>query len=285
MKARITYFLETAKDRKDVATTIADFLSVDAAYMSPPTFGYRAGGWEAVADDEGVLLSTPLLEKNEFTTLEPVLDFLKESDLLPSGHMTVDVRADAFDASVIDRMSAIVEGKSTLIEHAFVADKHADASATKHGASLDFFTATYDTEWVVAALQFSVQVYEQAARQKRVTMKEKPVDNEKYAFRCFLLRLQMNGPEYKTTRSALLRHLSGDGSFKTGKRKKEVEADVAQDLPDVGLDEAALETDGETPMAADRGNVAATEGDDFLDDDTPEESEESAAGFDVPDFD
>ncbi len=33
---------------------------------------------------------------------------------------------------------------------------------------------------------------------KRVTATEKPVDNEKYAFRCFLLRLGFIGSEYKS---------------------------------------------------------------------------------------
>lgn len=45
--------------------------------------------------------------------------------------------------------------------------------------------------------------------------KEKPVDNEKYAFRCFLLKLGFIGDEYKTTRKILLQNLSGNGAWKT----------------------------------------------------------------------
>ncbi len=52
---------------------------------------------------------------------------------------------------------------------------------------------------------------------KRITAKEKPVDNEKYAFRCFLLRLGFIGDAYKTDRKILLRNLSGSSAFKSGK--------------------------------------------------------------------
>ena len=51
---------------------------------------------------------------------------------------------------------------------------------------------------------------------KRVTATEKPVDNEKYAFRCFLLRLGFIGSEYKAERKILLKNLSGSSAFKNG---------------------------------------------------------------------
>lgn len=55
-----------------------------------------------------------------------------------------------------------------------------------------------------------------STRQKRVNAKEKPVDNERYAFRCFLLRLGFIGDEYKTDRKILIRMLPGNSAFKGG---------------------------------------------------------------------
>ncbi len=55
-----------------------------------------------------------------------------------------------------------------------------------------------------------------SANAKRVSMTEKPVDNEKYAFRCFLLRLGFIGREHKITRKILLRNLEGSSAFKNG---------------------------------------------------------------------
>ena len=49
-----------------------------------------------------------------------------------------------------------------------------------------------------------------------MTMKEKNVENEKYAFRCFLLRLGFIGDEYKETIKILLKNLTGNGAWKNG---------------------------------------------------------------------
>ena len=45
------------------------------------------------------------------------------------------------------------------------------------------------------------------------------MDNEKYAFRCFLLRLGMIGNAYKESRKILLQNLIGSSAFKSGHRK------------------------------------------------------------------
>ena len=51
---------------------------------------------------------------------------------------------------------------------------------------------------------------------------EKETDNDKYAFRCFLLRLGFIGAEFKTERKILLRNLAGSSAFRSG-QPKEVE--------------------------------------------------------------
>lgn len=58
-----------------------------------------------------------------------------------------------------------------------------------------------------------------AREQKRISVQDKEVDNEKYAFRCFLLRLGFIGDEFKWQRKFLLRNLSGSAAFKSGKAK------------------------------------------------------------------
>ena len=71
---------------------------------------------------------------------------------------------------------------------------------------------------------FICKLCEMARNQKRVSATEKQVDNEKYAFRCFLLRLGFIGNEYKTERKILLKNLTGSSAFKSG-AKKEVASD------------------------------------------------------------
>lgn len=59
----------------------------------------------------------------------------------------------------------------------------------------------------------------QALSQQRIQAKEITEENEKYAMRIWLLRLGMNGPEYKEERRILMRSLSGHCAFRTEEDK------------------------------------------------------------------
>ena len=86
-----------------------------------------------------------------------------------------------------------------------------------------WFKGDADQAEVKAYEAFICKLCEMARNQKRVNATEKPTDNEKYAFRCFLLRLGFIGAEYKETRKILLRNLTGSSAFKGG-QPKEVES-------------------------------------------------------------
>jgi hypothetical protein len=60
-----------------------------------------------------------------------------------------------------------------------------------------------------------------AKKQKRVTAKERPVENEKYTFRVFLIRLGFVGDDYKAARKLLMKNLSGNSAFRDGTPNKE----------------------------------------------------------------
>ena len=56
---------------------------------------------------------------------------------------------------------------------------------------------------------------QQAISQKRIQAKAVNDENEKYALRTWLLRLGMNGPDFKETRKILMERLSGHAAFRT----------------------------------------------------------------------
>jgi hypothetical protein len=58
-------------------------------------------------------------------------------------------------------------------------------------------------------------------KQKRVTAKPKENENEKYSFRCFLLRLGFIGDAFKADRKILLANLNGSSAFKSKKEEQE----------------------------------------------------------------
>lgn len=82
--------------------------------------------------------------------------------------------------------------------------------------SFPWFEGGLDADEVKAYSHFIAALCEMSKNQKRINATEKAVDNEKYAFRCFLLRLGFIGNEYKTERKILLRNLSGSSAFKGG---------------------------------------------------------------------
>ena len=101
-----------------------------------------------------------------------------------------------------------------------------EADAEK--VSFPWFADGQDGDAAKAYTHFITALCDMARKQKRVTAKERPADNEKYAFRCFLLRLGFIGEEYKGERKVLLKNLSGNGSFKSGARKGAADNDISE---------------------------------------------------------
>ena len=80
-----------------------------------------------------------------------------------------------------------------------------------------------------AAIAFLAHLAAFSKHAKRVTAKAKPVANEKYAFRCFLLRLGFIGKEWKDERKTLLKNLSGSSAFRDGQpHEHETESEDGQ---------------------------------------------------------
>ena len=94
---------------------------------------------------------------------------------------------------------------------------------TEEKVSFPWFSEMPTPEELSAYEMFICKLCEMAGNQKRITAREKTVDNEKYAFRCFLLRLGFIGAEHKQTRKILLRNLTGSSAFKDS-QPKEVES-------------------------------------------------------------
>ena len=65
-------------------------------------------------------------------------------------------------------------------------------------------------------------------KQKRISNTEKAVENEKYAFRCLLLRLGFVGAEYKADRKILLKNLTGSSAFKSGAKKEVSDDEISE---------------------------------------------------------
>lgn len=114
--------------------------------------------------------------------------------------------------TVLANLDRIIDGKGTLIKKAIGADS-LEYEIKEDRIRFPWFSMAEENK---AYIIFISKLAEQARTTKRVTLKDKPVDNEKYAFRCFLIRLGFIGEEYKEARKILLKNLTGNGAWKNG---------------------------------------------------------------------
>lgn len=76
------------------------------------------------------------------------------------------------------------------------------------------FNSTTHAGKVKAYIQFCLAVSYQAITQKSASAKRTYTDNEKYTFRCWMLRLGLIGPEFETCRHHFLENLSGNSAWR-----------------------------------------------------------------------
>jgi len=119
----------------------------------------------------------------------------------------------------------LVQSKATLIKKALGTDR-LTIEQTDDRLCFPWFSGSLTSEEVNAYARFIGALCAMAKNQQRVTATEKVYDNEKYAFRCFLLRLGFIGPDYKEERKILLSKLTGSAAFKNGQRHSEEGAEV-----------------------------------------------------------
>ena len=91
-----------------------------------------------------------------------------------------------------------------------------EVEITDEKINFTWFLYTVDGDEIAAYTQFISRLCDMARDAKRVSSKPTETDNDKYAFRCFLLRLGFIGKEYKTARKILLRNLTGNSAFRCG---------------------------------------------------------------------
>ncbi len=226
-----------AQDRKPLVKAISEFTGADAVYMRTPTHAYRIDYFTVTR--EGNLEFDDRADSEE---IEGLIEFLAErgfiaevADTEPtetaselpaaadsaehgeSVGLTVEV---PLDGSAVENLTKLLEAKGRLIRRALAVDS-LPIEVTNSTVKFPWFTDC-STDECKAYTHFISALCELAANAKRVTAKEKETDNDKYAFRCFLLRLGFIGSEYKTERKILLRNLTGSSAFRNGGAANEV---------------------------------------------------------------
>ena len=200
---------EDGEDKVSCADTVADAPSRTEAATS-----------ETPCEDTAQNDSTPM----ETAMDTPTFTETAEADV---DSLSISLPRSLFTETALQNLDALLLSKGRLIRHAFDI-REATYTLTDDRITFAWLHGTITDETAKAYAEFISKLCLMARTQKRVTAKEKIVDNEKYAFRCFLLRLGMIGNAYKESRKILLQNLTGSSAFKSGHRKGDEDHAVSE---------------------------------------------------------
>lgn len=233
----IIRFNVTGAERKRLADYIAGFLGCKKEYLGAPSFAYKVGYFEVSRDGEVTFEEHPSL-KEEVTALMQELEqegFHAEGAETPhkaedkiageqpqSPEQTPQETPVRLTVSIplenvsVGNLTNLLEAKGSLIKKALgVNDLPFEIG--EDAVTFPWLDDCPDATTAKAYTDFIAAVCRMSVEQTRINAIRKEVTNEKYAFRCFLLRLGFIGSAYKADRKILLRNLEGSSAFKTAK--------------------------------------------------------------------
>lgn len=216
----------TGAERKRLVQTIAQWTGCEAKYLGVPSCAYQVDYF--TIEKNGSLTFD---DRADSEVIERLLQHIYDEGFdIDQSHtedeeeiteVCISMPRSLFTDANLENLKALIAAKGSLIKKALgVSDLSLEITDMK--VSFPWFPATPTPEELKAYDTFICKLCEMARNQKRVNTTENPIDNEKYAFRCFLLRLGFIGAEYKTARKILLKNLSGSSAFKNGGAQHEI---------------------------------------------------------------
>lgn len=227
------HFNVTGDAKKRLVKAISSHLGIDSKYLGVPSCAYQIGSLTVSKDG--------ILEGEADRTLLDALaaegfHYDEEDEEMPIEEQEEEVLVDEepeaetevnrlcisfpksmYDERTLENLRNLVEAKGALMKKAFKTDS-LEILVDDEKVSFPWFELI-DSDHFNAYTQFVTAISKMAKEQKRVLGKEREVENDKYAFRCFLLRLGFIGDAYKLTRKILLENLEGSAAFKTKKEE------------------------------------------------------------------
>lgn len=210
-----------AENRKALVRAISEFTGAKAKYLGMPSAAYQIDYFTVTK--EGDLEFDDRADSEEIENLIEHLagqGFLvetkqEETETEETTGLTISM---PLDKVAVGNLTKLLDAKGSLIRKALgITDTRIEISEDK--VSFPWFETIPSPEELDAYTKFIAALCEMSVKAKRVTAKEKEVDNDKYAFRCFLLRLGFIGAEFKAERKILLQNLTGSAAFKSGAKK------------------------------------------------------------------
>ena len=222
----VLHFNVKGESRKAMVTAIEKEIGGKARYLGVPSCAYEIGSYTVGRNGE--------LELGDFDDIDevaPIVDACvmatgitpaeweenkdaEETETEGAMELTVTI---PFTKVNVGNLTSLLEAKGNLIKDALgITDLRFEMN--EDSVSFPWFSKV-EPEEAMTYTKFITAICEMTMKQKRITVKPKENENEKYAFRCFLLRLGFIGDEYKDDRKLLLSKLNGSSAFKSGAKK------------------------------------------------------------------
>jgi len=251
---RINYNV-TGDKRKALVGAISQELNAQTKYLGAPTFAYEVGGYTIDKngvlegeDNTGLVadlcgLHDFCAETEEYDTPRPTAELVPEDAQIPGDaalggrvspyhdeeeppaygqpesdgpdRLVIEIPLEGFTDAALENLDRLISSKAALIKKAIGADA-LPIERTETLLKFPWFRFDATSDEIDAYSRLVCALCSAAKEQKRVNAKEKPVENEKFSFRVFLMRLGFMGDEYKSARKILLKNLSGNSAFKNG---------------------------------------------------------------------
>lgn len=223
----------TGNERKVLVAAIAELTGEKPIYKFMPTCAYEIG--DITVDKEGGVTC------EDADKLERIIHSLIADGFTPEDAEEIESAEEEataeeadkngtgltvsvpLDKAAVGNLTNLLTAKESLIKKA-LGINDLGIEVTEDVISFPWFSEMPEPDAVKAYTHFIAALCKMSKDLKRASATEKDVDNEKYAFRCFLLRLGFIGNEYKAERKILLKNLSGNSSWKNGAPEKEVAA-------------------------------------------------------------
>lgn len=223
----VLHFNVKGEARKAMVRAIEEETGISSHYMGMPTAAYEIGDYTVGKNGE---LSFP--DNTDLAGSSAVIDACvmatgvspeeweqngEEEEM--SEQRGLAIQMPMMSGDEISRLEQLIASKESLIMKAVGTDSLA---VGERDGKLDFpwFKEDAQPDEVKAYMDLVTALCRIAKDAKRITGKDKPVENEKYAFRCFLLRLGFIGDEFKASRKILLKNFSGSSAFKGGAKNE-----------------------------------------------------------------
>lgn len=224
-------FNRTGAERKTLVKAISEITGAAAVYKYMPTCAYEidyftvtkdgALEFDDRTDSEKIESLLEQLAERGFTAAdcgnaENAEKVSEDTVVEPQGESIGLTVAIPIDKVAVGNLTKLLDAKGGLIKKA-LGITELPIEITEDAVSFPWFNACPDADTAKAYTDFIAALCRMSKEQKRINATEKEVTNEKYAFRCFLLRLGFIGAEYKADRKILLKNLTGSSAFKTAK--------------------------------------------------------------------